>query len=146
MLWYVEGNPRGWQFSCRIPLGSIWISTSKSIEIQNLPSINRTQYLLGVREVREDGNRHLEMRIAPSYACQKFLINEENIWYTRTAEERERFIGALHRALEEARRAWFRHWQIHPPVPGDRQGNLINVHLPAPEKIYFSARGRQYTF
>jgi hypothetical protein len=68
------------------------------------------------------------------------------IWYTRTAQERELLIDALHQAVEVLRQDWMQFWRDNPPMPGDTVPTRHIVALPAPEDIYFAAGARQYTW
>jgi hypothetical protein len=68
------------------------------------------------------------------------------LWYTRTAQERERLIEALHQAVEAVRQSWMQFWRNNPPVPGDAHLTRQIITLPAPEDIYFASGARQYAW
>jgi len=68
------------------------------------------------------------------------------VWYTRSSEERERLIEALHQAVEEARQSWMQFWRNNQPMPGDVRPTRQLIALPAPEDIYFAAGARQYAW
>jgi hypothetical protein len=147
---HLKGNPRGWRFEWRQPLGPVWVSLRHDLDYPQVPDNPwaRAVYVEQVPGKRLDLGlpySGLILRVRSSIrclgSCQRMIL-----WYTRTAQERERLIEALHQALEAARQSWMQFWRNNPPVPGDAHLTRQMIALPAPEDIYFASGARQYAW
>jgi hypothetical protein len=139
---HCEGMRRNWEFEWHMSLGPIWLSNCNCLKWQSLPRAGKE----GVSVTQADGDVILRVDwLTVATRCQtRSVCRVPLMWYTRTAEERERLIEALHQAVEAARQDWIQFWRATPPLPGDRYPTRVSIPLPDPEEIYFSHKGRQY--